>query len=319
MSINCFAINGCHCLPSKLKILLAVMVSASLATSVSARCHPRCWRQWANADLAWKCTLRLCRSCSECANSTPQPTPSTTPVPAPPPQPTSSPVPAPSPAPIPATPCVKTKRGWYCIPCAIFNGPCQRDSTVLSSMIFPPTQHCPVNGQCGRYFRSIRVAGVTYRKPPQNCMIYNDGEWLSENTSAGYCLCDPLKRYSYTTMKVRGSKAVYAAAFKYSIEQSGASLACSSQSFCHGHGVASGILGTCTCACTDGYSGVRCDLISGQRAFSSGGPPRSLAQNSFDEATKWHTWDKEDFNDTLNVDFEEMHTAGQNGSADVWI
>jgi len=181
-------------------------------------------------------------------------------------------------------------------------------------MIFPPTQHCPVNGQCGRYFRSIRVAGVTYRKPPQNCVIYNDGEWFSENTSAGYCLCDPLKRYSYATMKVRGSKAVYAAAFKYSIEQSGASLACSSQSFCHGRGVASGVLGTCTCACTNGYSGVRCELTPEQKA-SSGGLPRHLTQNGFNDATNWHNSDGMDFNDTLNLDFEEMHIAGQVSSA----
>merc|ERR1719464_1592419 len=105
----------------------------------------------------------------------PQPTPLPTPAPAPPvpapspPTPTP-PVPAP-PTPIPATPCIKTKRGWYCIPCAIFNGPCQRDSTVLSSMIFPPTQHCPTNGKCGRYFRSIVVTGQVYRKPKQNCVI----------------------------------------------------------------------------------------------------------------------------------------------------
>merc|ERR1719221_2473847 len=111
---------------------------------------------------------------------TPVPTPAPTLAPVPTPAPTLAPVPTPAPAPtppvpapptpIPATPCVKTKRGWYCIPCAIFNGPCQRDSTVLSSMIFPPTQHCPTNGQCGRYFRSIRVAGKVYRKPQQNCV-----------------------------------------------------------------------------------------------------------------------------------------------------
>merc|ERR1711920_1205608 len=114
-------------------------------------------------------------------------------------------------------------------------------------------------------------------------------------------------------MKVKGSKAVDAAAVKYSIEKSGASLACSSQSFCHGHGVASGSLGTCTCACTSGYSGVRCE------SSSSGGPPRSLAQNSDDEGALWHTWEKEGFNDTLNFDFEEMHMAGHIGSTDVYV
>jgi len=133
---------------------------------------------------------------------------------------------------------------------------------VLAAMIFPPTQHCKDGGWCGRYFRSIRVGGRIYRRPWQKCVIYNSGTWLPDKSRSGYCLSDPLKQYSYATMKVRGSKHNYAAAFKWSIEQSakwGATLTCSDQSFCFGRGNASGVLGGCHCACRSGFSGARCE------------------------------------------------------------
>jgi len=197
---------------------------------------------------------RCGRRCHHRRRRMPVPTP--TPEPAPTPRPAPTPLPTPRPAPVP---CIKQPRGWYCLPCHLFKGPCKRDSTVLASMIFPPTQHCKDGGWCGRYFRSIRVRGRIYRRPWQQCVIYNSGTWLPDNSTSGYCLSDPLKQYSYATMRVRGSKHNYAAAFKWSMEQSGANLTCSDQSFCRGRGNASGVLGDCHCACGSGFSGARCE------------------------------------------------------------
>jgi hypothetical protein len=101
------------------------------------------------------------------------PTPTAPPTAAPPtpaPPTAAPPTPAPpTPAPPAPEPCIKNRRGWYCIPCSVFRGtgPCRRDSTVLSSMILPPTQHCRKDGTCGNYFASIRVFGRTYRFPPR--------------------------------------------------------------------------------------------------------------------------------------------------------
>jgi len=130
---------------------------------------------------------------------------------------------------------------------------------VLASMVFPPTQHCGDGGQCGRYFRKFVHRGQVYRRPQQYCKIYNYGTWLEHDTKAGYCISPPVEAYTNGTMRVRGSKEVYAAAFKWSMEQSGASFECSDEDFCRGRGVASGELGRCECACKDGFGGARCE------------------------------------------------------------
>lgn len=157
--------------------------------------------------------------------------------------------------------CAKQHRGQFCIPCNLFDPArkCQRDSPVVASMIFVPWHLCGVDGHCDNYFRSITVFRKFYRFPPQKCYTFNDGRFISDASSAGYCISEPMKEWAEHLIRVIPKNRLdFEAGFRYSLEQRKTYddpralplPSCSSGSFCNGLGTASGVLADCKCACS---------------------------------------------------------------------
>ena len=143
------------------------------------------------------------------------------------------------------------------IPCCVFDDAreCQRDSTEVATMIFQQATHCSATGDCSNGPSVVVDSAVgpkTFSNPARFCKIYNDGEFLPELSSSGYCVDSAIQAYAeFVMLAIAPNKNDYVAASKWAVASSPADqqYSCSDASFCQGRGTASGEIGSCKCAC----------------------------------------------------------------------
>lgn len=133
---------------------------------------------------------------------------------------------------------------------------CGRDAVVAANNYFQPKRHCGEGGQCDAGSWTNRHDTTS----PRYCLIYNDGKLVPEHSQAGYCMGVYEKAYADFIVTVNSRTTEdFEQTLQWMMSPANEidpkkRSSCTDDSFCMGHGGASGEIGKCQCSSTGSSS-----------------------------------------------------------------